>query len=192
MKKIEESIYHCMDATALLLEKTVNPLHKAMLENYRKHVHLEGAGRFEEIVAPDMMADDPVYRITWGANPVVVKGRDGVLNFYRSVGEVVLWNTDNNISVADWGIADELTFHQLTTGRELLKLGFDIDEPEAYYHYESRQAFIWHYDSEARLKGEHLYEDKSSIVIERIPEEEIITPRQAQTLHLKRLTELTE
>ena len=37
-----------------------------MLFNFWRHVHLEGSGQFDRIVAPDMMVDDPVYRITWG------------------------------------------------------------------------------------------------------------------------------
>jgi hypothetical protein len=38
-----------------------------------------------------MMVDHPVYRVTWGANPAVIEGKDGVLAFYNSVGEAVLW-----------------------------------------------------------------------------------------------------
>src|SRR6478752_5372649 len=80
--KYEAEVYHCMDPTLDLLERTENPLHRAILKNYCRHVHLEGASMFEEITAPDMMADDPVYHITWGANPFQVKGRQGVFDFY--------------------------------------------------------------------------------------------------------------
>ena len=68
----------------------------------RRHVHLEGAGEFGKIVAPDMMVDHPVYRVTWGAHPAVIEGKDGVLGFYNSVGEAVLWHSDDRLAVADW------------------------------------------------------------------------------------------
>ncbi len=66
-------------------------------------MHLEGAGQFEKIVAPDMMVEHPMYRVTWGANPAVIEGTEGVLAFYRSVADAVLWHSDDLISVGDGG-----------------------------------------------------------------------------------------
>ena len=132
MNRFEQAVYDCMNPTAELLEHTTKPLHRAMLLNFWRHVHLEGAGRFEEIVAPDMMVDEPVYRITWGANPVVVTGKEGVVSFYRAVGEAVLWNSDDFLAVGDWGIADELTFHQIARGADLRAIGYDVDDPDAH------------------------------------------------------------
>ncbi len=190
MNRFEYGIYHCMDAVEELLNKTENPLHRAMLENFRRHVHLEGSGQFDKIVAPDMMVDHPVYRVTWGANPVVIEGKQGVIDFYNSVKNTVLWNSDDQIAVADWGIADELTFHQLTKGKDLIALGFEVDDPEAYYHYSSRQVFVWPYDEQARLKGEHLYEDKTTIKIEKVDPSEVIPPSRAVEIHLEMLERL--
>ena len=62
--KYETEVYTCMDPTLDLYERTTDPLHRAILRNYCRHVHLEGAAMFKEITAPDMMADDPVYHIT--------------------------------------------------------------------------------------------------------------------------------
>src|SRR5262245_19718920 len=101
MNRFEQAVYDCMNPTAELLEETTKPLHRAMLLNFWRHVHLEGSGQFERIVAADMMVDEPVYRVTWGANPAVIEGKDGVLAFYRSVGEAVLWNSDDLLAVAD-------------------------------------------------------------------------------------------
>ena len=115
-----------------------------------------------------MMVDEPVYRVTWGANPAVIKGKDGVLAFYNSVGEAVLWHSDDRLAVGDWGISDEITFHQLARGADLQAVGYDVADPERLYHVSSRQAFIWPYDSRARLAGEHLYEDKTSLEIEEV------------------------
>ena len=190
MNRFEQAVHDCMIPTAKLLDQTTNPLHRAMLLNFWRHVHLEGSGQFDRIVAPDMMVDHPVYRVTWGANPAVIDGTEGVLAFYNSVGEAVLWNSDDRLAVADWGICDELTFHQLASGSDLRALGYDVDDPAGLYHVSSRQAFVWPYDEKARLKGENLYEDKTSLVIEEIDPAEAITPKRVREIHLELLAKL--
>ena len=190
MNRFEQAVYDCMIPTGELLEKTTDPLHRAILLNFWRHVHLEGAGEYERIVAPDMMVDEPVYRVTWGANPAVITGKDGVLAFYNSVGESVLWHSDDRLAVGDWGICDEITFHILAGGADLRAIGYDVDDPEALYHAASRQAFIWPYDSRARLAGEHLYEDKTSLTIEEVSPEESITPARVREIHREQLAKL--
>jgi hypothetical protein len=190
MNRFEQAIYDCMIPTAELLDQTAKPLHRAMLLNFWRHVHLEGSGQFDDIVAPDMMVDHPVYRVTWGASPAVIEGKDGVLAFYNSVGEAVLWHSDDRLAVADWGICDELTFHQLAAGRDLRALGYDVGDPQALYHVSSRQAFIWPYDDQARLAGENLYEDKTSLRIEEVDPAEATTPTRVREIHLDQLSKL--
>ena len=190
MNRFEQAVYDCMIPTAELLEQTSNPLHRAMLLNFWRHVHLEGAGDYDRIVSPDMMVDEPVYRVTWGANPAVITGKDGVIGFYNSVGEAVLWHSDDRLSVADWGICDEITFHQLAKGADLKAVGYDVPSDDALYHVYSRQAFIWPYDSQARLAGEHLYEDKTSLQIEEVDPSEAITPARVREIHREQLAKL--
>ena len=190
MNRFEQAVYDCMNPTAELLERTTNPLHRAMLLNFWRHVHLEGAGDYERIVAPDMMVDEPTYRVTWGASPAVITGKEGVLAFYNSVGEAVLWNSDDRLAVADWGICDELTFHQLARGADLQAVGYDVDDAEVLYHASSRQAFIWPYDSQACLIGENLYEDKTSLTIEEVSSAEAITPSRVREIHRELLAKL--
>lgn len=192
MNRFEKAVYECMDATARLLDKTSDPFHRAILLNFWRHVHLEGSGQYERIVSPDMMADHPVYRVAWGANPAVIEGKDGVLAFYNSVGEAVLWNSDDLIAVGDWGVADELTFHQIAPGSILKSLGYAIEKEDAIYHVSSRQAFIWPYDDRARLKGENLYEDKTSLKIEAIDPSEAITPGRVREIHREQLAKLEQ
>lgn len=190
MNRFEQAVYDCMNATAELLEETSKPLHRAMLFNFWRHVHLEGSGQYDRIVAPDMMVDQPVYRVTWGANPAVVTGKAGVLAFYNSVAEAVLWHSDDRLAVADWGICDELTFHQLARGADLQAVGYDVPDPDTLYHAASRQAFIWPYDSQARLIGENLYEDKTSLTIEEVSPDEAITPARVREIHGEQLAKL--
>jgi hypothetical protein len=190
VNRFEQAVYDCMNPTAELLEKTTNPLHRAMLLNFWRHVHLEGAGDYERITAPDMMVDEPVYRVTWGANPAVITGKQGVIDFYNSVGEAVLWNSDDLLAVGDWGIADELTFHQLAGGADLQAVGYEVEDPAAVYHLWSRQTFIWPYDSQARLIGENLYEDKTSLELEEVSADEAITPARVREIHREQLAKL--
>jgi hypothetical protein len=120
----------------------------------------------------------------------VIRGKEGVLAFYRSVGEAVLWHSDDRLAVADWGICDEITFHQLARGADLRVIGYDVGDSEALYHASSRQSFIWPYDERARLAGEHLYEDKTSLVIEEVSPDEAITPARVREIHRKQLAKL--
>ena len=113
-----------------------------------------------------------------------------MLAFYRSVGEAVLWNSDDLIAVGDWGVADELTFHQIAPGAVLKTIGYPVDKDEAIYHMASRQAFLWPYDEQARLKGENLYEDKTSLILEEIDPSEAITPVRVREIHLELLAKL--
>ena len=190
MNRFEKAVSECMRPTAELLDRTTSPLQRAILLNWWRHVHLEGAGQFDKIVAPDMMVDHPVYRVTWGANPAVIEGKDGVLAFYRSVGEAVLWHSDDRIAVGDWGVADEITFHQMARGADLQAIGYDVEKADALYHVSSRQAFIWPYDERARLAGEHLYEDKTSLQIEEVDPSEAITPARVREIHREQLAVL--
>ena len=190
MNRFEQAVSDCMIPTAELLEQTEKPLHRAILLNFWRHVHLEGSGQYDRIVAPDMTVDEPVYRVTWGANPAVITGKDGVLAFYNAVSEAVLWHSDDRLAVGDWGISDEITFHQLARGSDLQALGYDVSDPETLYHASSRQAFIWHYDEQARLAGEHLYEDKTSLSIDAVGPDEAITPERVREIHRAELAKL--
>ena len=190
--KYEVEVYRCMDPSIELHDRLDNPLHRAILKNFCRHVHLEGASLFKEITAPDMMADDPVYHITWGETPFQVHGRQGVYDFYSSIGEIVLWNSGDKVAVADWGIADEMWFHQMSTGAELAKVGHAGLKDDGLYLVHSLQAFIWPYDENALLKGEHLYEDKSTLTIEEIDPGEFMPAARVREIHVECLAELEE
>jgi len=190
MNRFEQAVYDCMKPTAELLGCTTKPLHRAILLNFWRHVHLEGAGEYDKILAPDMMVEHPVYRVTWGANPAVIEGKEGVRAFYNSVGETVLWHSDDRLAVEDWGICDEITFHQLAVGSDLRLIGYKVDHADRLYHVSSRQAFIWPYDERGRLLGEHLYEDKTSLRIEEVDRSEAIKPVRVREIHRELLSRL--
>ena len=115
-----------------------------------------------------------------------------MLGFYHSVGEAVLWHSDDRLAVGDWGICDELTFHQLAVGSDLRALGYDVADPAGLYHASSRQAFIWPYDERARLAGENLYEDKTSLGIEEVDPADATTPTRVRDIHRGQLARLEQ
>jgi hypothetical protein len=102
----------------------------------------------------------------------------------------VLWHSDDRLAVADWGVCDEITFHQLAIGSDLRLIGYDVERADRLYHVYSRQAFIWPYDDRARLSGEHLYEDKTSLRIEEVDRSEAITPARVREIHREQLAKL--
>jgi hypothetical protein len=80
--------------------------------------------------------------------------------------------------------------HQLARGTDLQAVGYEVPDPAALYHAASRQAFIWPYDDHARLAGEHLYEDKTSLQIEEVNPDEAITPARVREIHREQLGKL--
>ena len=113
-----------------------------------------------------------------------------MLAFYNRVGVSVLWHSDDRLAVGDFGVCDEITFHQLARGADLRAVGYDVDDSDTLYHVASRQAFIWPYDDQARLVGEHLYEDKTSLTIEEVSPDEAITPARVREIHREQLAKL--
>jgi hypothetical protein len=136
---IEQAVFDCMKPTQALYERTDDSLPKAILLNFWRHVHLwrRGALRRDREAGHD--GRSPGLSRELGDKPAVVEGKDGVLAFYNSVGETVLWHSDDRLAVNDWGICDEITFHQLARGAGLKALGYQSREDEGLYHVSSRR-----------------------------------------------------
>jgi len=75
-------------------------------------------------------------------------------------------------------------------GDYLRPLGYDVPSDDGLYRVSSRQSFIWPYDERARLIGEHLYEDKTSLEIEEVDPSEAITPARVREIHEELLAKL--
>lgn len=75
-------------------------------------------------------------------------------------------------------------------GANLRQVGYEVDHADRHYHICSRQAFVWPYDTRARLAGEHLYEDKTSLRVEEVDRSEAITPARVREIHREQLGRL--
>ncbi len=177
-----------------LIEATENPRHLYLLQAYDRHRNLEHAGRFEEIFAPEMTVDHPVYRFNMaGQPPIQLEGREQVESLYRLWAETnqsVFYNESETVSVGDWLVVSTMTGYQQTLGSALAAGGVEAD-PDAMYLVRGRVAMIWPYDERGRLVGENVweYDESEHDVIKLDPEDVLTTERAAELLeaHIKPL-----
>ena len=166
-----------------LLATTENPLHRQILENYRRHAILEVTGNWKQIFEPEMTVEHPVYYVNGGGMSLTLDGLDQVQSFYQGLERTqttVMVLEDEVIAVADWGFASEAMFHTYVTGAAAAASfargegGFDAD-PDRFYISRRRLAMIWPYDERGRMIGEHVYvHDDHSATVE-VPQSDFIT-----------------
>jgi hypothetical protein len=171
------------------LENVDDPRHRAILKNYRRHGLLEVAGRYEELLAPDMTVEHPHYRLHEGGQSVVLDGMEQVRGFYEALtaaNAIVMWVADQDIAVNDHGFSGEVVFNAFVPAPMLGDSAFaDIragDDSGEMYLLRRTLAFVWPYDDRCRLIGEHVYEDTAS--------REIVKPDPADVITAARAAEL--
>jgi hypothetical protein len=65
------------------LHATEKPLHRAILKNYLRHLLLEVAGYWDQIIVPELTIDEPMYRVGDRREMRVLSGKNAVEGFYR-------------------------------------------------------------------------------------------------------------
>lgn len=162
-----------------LLETTHDPLHRQILENYRRHAILEVTGDWEGIFDEDSCVEEPVYELNLtGYDGVVARGKDEVKAVYRQLAEddqTVMILDDEVLMVSDWGLASEAFFNTYIRGRSLIEKGIEVDDPEGHYVLRQKFAMMWPYDDRGRMIGEHVYENKAFLEIQQIEEADYLT-----------------
>jgi hypothetical protein len=172
----------CAGADALLATLE-NPRHRHIVKNYRRHGLLEVSGRWEEILIPEMVVDEPRYRIMEGGRTTLVDGMSAVRDFYRGIadaGLTVFGPLEEQVAVTDWGIFTEGRFASVHPGTSQALADDDVD-PGGMYQISHWVAFAWPY-RDGRLEGEHVYEDHNSRHIEEVPHDALFTTPQARDL----------
>ena len=103
-----------------LIEVTENPRHRYLLHAYDRHRNLEHAGRYEEIFAPEMTVEQPVYRFNMvGQPPMTLEGRGQVEPIYKLWAETdqcIFYNENETIAVGDRMVVSTMTGYQQTLG----------------------------------------------------------------------------
>jgi hypothetical protein len=177
-----------------LIEVTDNPRHRYLLQAYDRHRNLEHAGRFEEIFAPEMTVEHPVYRFNLIGQPMMqLEGREQVEPLYRYWAETnqsVFYNESETVAVGDWMVVSTMVGYQQLQGSDLAAAGQDVDA-DAMYLLRGRVAMVWPYDERGRLVGENVWEyDESEHDLIKLDPDEVMTTHQAAELlesHIKPL-----
>ena len=172
-------------AVERLIETTENPHHLYLLHAYNRHRYLEMAGRFEEIFAPDMTVENPVYHFDLFGKKVTVEGAEAVKGLYREwtrTAQCVFYaDGDEKLAVSDSMIVSSATLYQQTPGSILAAEGVPVD-PDATYLMKAVQHMIWPYDK-GRLVGEDVWEyDELAREIILLDPSEVLTVEQSGKL----------
>jgi hypothetical protein len=194
-------------AVRRLIETTENPRHKFMLIAYDRHRNLEMAGRYEEIFAPEMMSENPVYHMHADRTNAKLEGKDAVKSLYRmwaQTNQSIFYTENEQVAVADNYIASVTTVYQQVSGRSLaankvmshlpgflseaiLKRvlaakSFKADE-SAMYLYKNIVQMIWPYDDRGRLVGEDVWEpDPDKAEITKLDPADVLTTEESARL----------
>jgi hypothetical protein len=149
---------------------------------YDRHRNLEMAGRYEEIFTPQMMVEEPVYRLHANGLRVKLQGPEKIKDLYRvwaATNQSVFYTEREEVAVSDHCITSMAVGYHQVTGRSLLEnkvlsylpafiseflldLSFGRQNFNAYessmYLYKSTLYMIWPYDDRGRLMGEDIWE----------------------------------
>jgi hypothetical protein len=181
-------------AVERVLAGTTNPRHRYLLQSYLRHRYLESAGRYEEILKPELTVEHPIYRFSLMGRPrFLLEGREQVAALYEHwtrTDQCVFYVEDEIVSVGDHMVVGRGLGYQQTLGSELAASGVDAD-PEAMYLTRSQIAMIWTYDDRCRLLGEDVWEfDDSERDMIKLEPAEVLTAAQAGELLAPLIKEL--
>ncbi len=172
-------------AVEKLLAQTTNSRHRYLLQAYLRHRYLESAGRYQEILEPELTVANPVYRFSlMGQEPFTLEGREQVEMLYKhwtDTDQCVFYVEDEMVAVGDHMIVGRGTAYQQTLGSELAAAGVDAD-PDAMYLSKSRIAMIWPYDDQCRLLGEDVWEFEGGREYIKLDPADVLTAQQAGEL----------
>ena len=169
-----------------LIEVTENPRHRYLLQAYDRHRNLEHAGRYEEIFAPEMTVEHPVYRFNMlGQPPMKLEGREQVEPLYKlwaATNQSIFYNQSETIAVGDFMVVSTMIGYQQTLGSALAAAGVDADT-DAMYLLRGRVAMVWPYDERCRLIGENVWEyDETEHDLIKLARDDVLTTEQAAAL----------
>lgn len=170
-----------------LIEITTNPRHRFLLLAFSRHRYLEMAGRYEEIFAPEMMVEHPVYHMQAIGITVKLDGAEAVRGLYSmwaSTNQAVFESEQEQVAVSDNYVFSVATARQQVLGNSLIANGIDVDDENAYYSYRAHGVQqIWPYDDRGRLVGEDVWEpEPGSAEIIKLDPTDVMTTEEARNI----------
>jgi hypothetical protein len=190
-----------------LLEVTTNPRHRFILMNYSRHRYLEFSGRYDEVLADDMVVENPVYNLHALGFNTTITGKEQVRSLYRfwaETNQCIFYGENEQVAVADNFVASTVTAYQQVWGKSicaskvlgilprglsqelLLKMldakGIKADA-NSMYIYKAFEETIWPYDDRGRLMREDVMEpDPSKAEIIKLDPADVLTTADAARL----------
>lgn len=166
------------------LQATEKPLHKAILKNYLRHLLLEVAGYWDQIIVPELTVDEPMYRVGDRREMRVLSGKAAVEGFYRETFEArqnVMGARTMNMGVEDYGVTTEAVWTHVVPGVCLKDHDIEAD-PEAHYlmNHHLFQIFTYTNDPQPKLISERIYDDPESYSYEKLDPVDVVTPEMAR------------
>jgi hypothetical protein len=144
------------------LARETDPILRRNLEIVITHTKAESRGDLDGLM--DTLTDEPAYRMgTPGAPGMQPRGRDEVRAFYSDFvasGATQLEHDIDRLAVDRDCVVTDGLMRMAYPGRTLLALGIEVDDPDAFYLYETRMAIVWPIDEQGRIIGEESYTDR--------------------------------
>jgi len=168
-----------ISAADRMLETLTDPLHRQIIENYRRHAILELCGYWEPIFDEAMTVAEPIYyQNVRGFAGDKTEGAAAVKAIYRHLAESsgsVMVVEDERLMVSDWGFASEAMFHSYYRGYTLIGDDIPVDKPDGYYVVTQKYVMLWPFDERGRMIGEQVYENRAFFEVNEIAEEDYLT-----------------
>lgn len=166
------------EKTQKLIASTQNVRHKAILTTYIRHVGYELVGEGERLFQPDMMVEEPYYRILGLGEPTLqeYRGKTAIKKrFYDNLNESVVLVYDETTAVADWGLAMFATVATIMTPKLLAAAGVEVEDKKSNYVLEHFCAERWPFDERARLMAEEVFQIGETKITKVAPEDNLTT-----------------
>jgi hypothetical protein len=143
------------------LKTEADPRRRRHLETVLAHMKAEALGDLEGLMATITRRREPSYHAFGTDDPVLSpQGRDAVRAFYQAFvasGAVRLELDVDRLVVDDDCVVTEGVMRMAYPGNVLRLMGHAVDDPEAFYLYETRMAIFWPMDEDGRVIGEDSY-----------------------------------
>ncbi len=166
------------EKTRALIASTQSPRHKAILNTYIHHVGYELVGEGERLFQPDMMVEEPYYRILGLGEPTLneYRGKTAIKKrFYDNLNEAVVLVYDETTAVADWGLAMFATVATIMTPAQLVAAGIEVEDKESHHVLEYFCAERWPFDDRARVMAEEVFQIGDTKITRVAPEDNLTT-----------------
>jgi hypothetical protein len=136
-----------------------DPVLRRNLATVLEHMKAESVGDVDGLL--DTLSDDVAYHAYGTTEPALNPvGKPGVRGFYDrfiASGATRLQLDVDRLVVDRDCVLTEGVMRMAYPGRTLQVRGIEVDDPDAYYLYETRMATLWPMDASGKARGEDTY-----------------------------------